>query len=455
MASRLLSRVVWVTLLAATAGMAAAKPAPDQEPGKLIDNLLKTRPWPIVQIFAQTPGNATGSAAMGDWQGNFRRMIADYQKQIPDLVSPYHFLNGNFHLKTLDASGELLAEAGARLETLRRASLEKLGYYPQRRFMTVAQNPGGAGSGAIIDARGYVLTAAHVVARAQPFGMPVLVNVQAPSERMRRDTGLAHAHPEQARQGLGQIEYEATVLTCDRSCDLALLKIHSESTFPCLPVAEQAAPREGDTVVGFAIPDGSSQRIQSWVGRVTGRNHSQFPGENLFFVDFLIKPGYSGGPVCNLKGEVVGQSAALVAISHPNIDSEIPGRTSVALADREHAALRPLKQRPTLESRPALEWVDKQGWRLTDPVPKTLTDIGVEVGDVIVWATGRRCDRYGVENGHITCVWDEQKSGVWDVSSGKDVLGKAIDSAGVGGWLLLRLKRGPESYVAQVRIQGS
>ncbi|MBE7557666.1 serine protease [bacterium] len=333
--------------------------------------------------------------------------------------------------------------------------MEKLGYYPQRRFLTTAVNPGGGGSGAIIDPRGYVLTAGHVVARAQNFGAPVLVLLAAPVERMRQDTGMAHSHPESARQGLGQVEYEATIIAYDRASDLALLKIHSETTFPYIPLAAESRPKEGDAVFGFAIPDGASHRIQSWTGTVTGRNHSQFSGENVFFVDYLIKPGYSGGPVCNLKGEVIGQSSALVAISHPNIDSEIPGRTSVCLADRQHPVMRPLRQRPTLESRPGLEWVEKQGWRFTETVPKALADIGVEAGDVIVWATHRRCDRYGVEDGRIVCIWDEKKTGVWDVSANKEALGKAMENAGVGGWLLLRLARGGQSRVAQVRIQGT
>lgn len=251
------------------------------------------------------------------------------------------------------------------------------------------------------------------------------------------------------------VEYEATTVAIDRPGDVALLKIQAGAPLPFLPLADKSEPAEDDTVVGLAIPDGSSQRIQSWVAKVTGRNHSHNPGDRHFFIDYLIKPGYSGGPVCNLRGEVLGQAAALVSIKHPNIASEIPGRTSVSYADKASAVARPLRQRPALEGRPSLEWVNRQGWRILAPVPRVLADLGVEEGDLIVWATTRRADRYSVEDDRIGCVWDEKKPGLYSVSMGKDFLSKAMEDAGVGGWLLLRLARGEESRVAQVRLQGT
>lgn len=182
----------------------SAQAAREKPPSRLIEDILKQRPWPIVQVYGVAPGNATGSISSGDWQRAMRGMIADYQKEIPDLVSPYHFLNGNFHLLALDASPELLARAEERLESLRRASLEKLGYYPAQRHLHVSGNASSSGSGAIVDVRGFVLTAAHVIARFQQFNAPYVVACYAPVERMRADTGLAHSHPEGARQGVGR-----------------------------------------------------------------------------------------------------------------------------------------------------------------------------------------------------------------------------------------------------------
>ena len=153
-----------------------------------------------------------------------------------------------------------------------------------RRFMP--QNPGqtphefstrSLGSGFIISADGYILTNAHVVDGADE------ITVRLTDKR----------------------EFKAKVIGADKRTDVALIKIDAAG----LPVVKLGDPNKlkvGEWVLAIGSPFGFDNTVTA--GIVSGKARS-LPQENLVpFIqtDAAVNPGNSGGPLFNLRGEVVG-----------------------------------------------------------------------------------------------------------------------------------------------------
>lgn len=135
----------------------------------------------------------------------------------------------------------------------------------------------GVGSGFIIDADGYILTNAHVVADSDT------VTVRLTDKR----------------------EFEAKVLGSDTYTDVALLKIEAGD----LQVAKIGEPENvlpGEWVVAIGAPFGFENSVTAGVVSAKGRfmpNESYVP---FIQTDVAVNPGNSGGPLFNMNGEVIG-----------------------------------------------------------------------------------------------------------------------------------------------------
>lgn len=156
---------------------------------------------------------------------------------------------------------------------------------------TYRYQSGGLGSGVIIDPRGYVITNRHVVADA--------VRIKVITQDAR---GV-------------EKEWMASAVGADPALDLALLKIRGGGTFPALELAGDAPLKVGDFVMAVGYPFGFKQTVTSGIISalkasltVEGRKY-----ENLIQTDSAINHGNSGGPLLNLKGEVVGLNTAIAS----------------------------------------------------------------------------------------------------------------------------------------------
>lgn len=130
---------------------------------------------------------------------------------------------------------------------------------------------GGHGSGVHIG-KGYILTAAHVVADVK-------------SVKIKTDTG-----------GTG----EADVLWANRDHDIALLHTSTKlqlSRIACRPLASGAVTR--------AIGNPGNQEFISTWGRVSGRAINT-PWKGAIVADITIVPGMSGGGLFDEAGRLVG-----------------------------------------------------------------------------------------------------------------------------------------------------
>ena len=151
-------------------------------------------------------------------------------------------------------------------------------------FKRFIPNPGprdfqsqSLGSGFIISPDGYILTNAHVIDAADE------VTVKLTDKR----------------------EFKAKVIGADRRTDVALIKIEA-SALPVVRFGDPAKLKVGEWVVAIGSPFGFDNTVTA--GIVSGKGRS-LPQEN--FVPFIqtdvaVNPGNSGGPLFNLRGEVVG-----------------------------------------------------------------------------------------------------------------------------------------------------
>ena len=133
------------------------------------------------------------------------------------------------------------------------------------------------GSGFIISADGYILTAAHVVENAKE------IIVKLTDRR----------------------EFVAKVVGADRRSDVALLKIDAVN-LPKLNVGDPSKLKVGEWVLAIGSPFGFENSATSGIVSAKGRS---LPSESyvpFIQTDVAINPGNSGGPLFNLNGEVVG-----------------------------------------------------------------------------------------------------------------------------------------------------
>jgi serine protease Do len=160
------------------------------------------------------------------------------------------------------------------------------------------------GSGVIIDGEGYVVTNAHVVARASA------IEVARPG---RREPGRAPSEED-------VLTHAATLVNIAPEHDLALLQIEGQGPFPRARLARPGDLMIGETVIALGNPFGLESSVTRGVLSASGRSLEE-RGERARFRDFLqtdaaINPGNSGGPLANLSGEVIGINTAIRADAH-------------------------------------------------------------------------------------------------------------------------------------------
>lgn len=161
----------------------------------------------------------------------------------------------------------------------------------------------GIGSGFIISADGYILTNRHVVANAEQITVR-----------------LADASR----------EFAARLVGADRHSDVALIKIDGAG-LPTIRVADVSQLQVGEWVAAIGSPFGFDNTITAGIVSAIGR---ELFGESLVpFIqtDVAVNPGNSGGPLLNLKGEVVGINSMIYSESGANMGVSFAIPIDVAL----------------------------------------------------------------------------------------------------------------------------
>jgi len=118
------------------------------------------------------------------------------------------------------------------------------------------------------------------------------------SHGVERDTELSVETAEGKR-------YAATLAGRDQETDLALLKVAPGSLTP-LARAEAGAVQVGQLALALGRPGESG--LQATLGIISARQEAQDNGreEYILHTDAVLYPGFSGGPLVNVAGEIVG-----------------------------------------------------------------------------------------------------------------------------------------------------
>ena len=109
-------------------------------------------------------------------------------------------------------------------------------------------------------------------------------------------------------------EIEAKVLGTDRATDVAVLKIDATG-LPTVTIGDPARARVGEWVVAIGAPFGLDNTVTSGIISAKGRS---LPGDSdvpFIQTDAAVNPGNSGGPLFNLKGEVIGINSQIFSRS--------------------------------------------------------------------------------------------------------------------------------------------
>ena len=146
------------------------------------------------------------------------------------------------------------------------------------------------GSGFIVDAqKGFIVTNNHVVKDAQEVRVTFHDDSTVPAEIVGRD----------------------------EKTDIALLKVKADPkhTLKAVSFGDSDAMRVGDWIVAIGNPFGLGGTVTAGIVSARQRDINAGPYDDFIQTDASINRGNSGGPMFNLKGEVIGINTAIFSPS--------------------------------------------------------------------------------------------------------------------------------------------
>ncbi len=142
----------------------------------------------------------------------------------------------------------------------------------------------GVGSGFIVDPKGYILTNYHVVEGATRITVGLLSG-----EKLR-----------------------GTVKGFDDETDVAVIKVEATHDLPTVRLGDSNASQVGDWVLAVGSPFGLDQTVTAGIISKKERETPSFNAFQRFLqTDAAINRGNSGGPLVNMRGEVIGMNSQI------------------------------------------------------------------------------------------------------------------------------------------------
>jgi serine protease Do len=233
--------------------------------------------------------------------------------------------------------------------------------------------PRGVGSGFILSADGYVLTNAHVVDGANE------IYVTLTDKR----------------------EFKGRVVGLDKRTDVALVKVEA-SGLPKLNLGESRIVRVGQWVLAIGSPFGLENTVTAGIVSAKARE----TGEYLPFIqtDVAVNPGNSGGPLINMRGEVIGINSQILSESGGSIGISfaIPIDEAMRVVEQLKSTGRVSRGRLGVQIgevakdvAEALGLAKAEGALVGRVEPGTPADkAGIVPGDIILRFNGKTIERY-------------------------------------------------------------
>ena len=141
------------------------------------------------------------------------------------------------------------------------------------------------GTGFFITADGYILTNNHMVEKDKTTSVTVTT--------------------------LGGKEYDAKIVGTDPGTDLALLKIQAKDQ-PFAELGDSGQVKVGEWVLAIGNPLGMEHTVTAGIVSYKGRQIDTQSYQDFIQTDAAINRGNSGGPLINMRGEVIGINSNIV-----------------------------------------------------------------------------------------------------------------------------------------------
>lgn len=143
------------------------------------------------------------------------------------------------------------------------------------------------GSGVIVSREGHILTNNHVIANMEK------IEVQLTDGR----------------------SLPAQLIGSDEMTDIAVLKIEAKN-IEALPFGDSDQVRVGQLVFAIGNPFGLQETVTQGIISAKGRRAMADSGVEFLQTDAAVNQGNSGGPLLNLRGEIVGINSAIYSNSN-------------------------------------------------------------------------------------------------------------------------------------------
>jgi serine protease Do len=241
--------------------------------------------------------------------------------------------------------------------------------------LNTGPNGSGSGSGVIISDKGYILTNNHVVDGATQLA--VVFN-----DGGRRDAKLVGTDPLN---------------------DVAVIQVSGK--LPAVAtMGDASALLPGEQVLAIGSPLGNFRNTVT-AGVISALNRSVGAMEGLIQTDAAINSGNSGGPLINLRGEVVGINSQIYSRNggYMGISFAIPIDEATRVAEQLRATGRVIRGRIGVQIGPVSKDV-AESIGLGQPRGAMVSSVekdgpadkaGVEAGDIIVKVDGKAVDKSG------------------------------------------------------------
>ncbi|HEY1066931.1 MAG TPA: trypsin-like peptidase domain-containing protein [Pirellulales bacterium] len=166
----------------------------------------------------------------------------------------------------------------------------------------------GEGSGIIVDSEGYILTNHHVALSGDDVWVKFV------------DGRIQHAE----------------LVGVDALTDLALLKIKPEGPVISAPWGDSQELSVGDWVVAVGSPFGLDRSVTAGIVSAKGRQNlvDNDPYQDFIQSDAAVNPGNSGGPLVNVRGEVVGVNTLILGQRFQGVSFAIPSSIARDVCER-------------------------------------------------------------------------------------------------------------------------
>jgi serine protease Do len=227
------------------------------------------------------------------------------------------------------------------------------------------------GSGVIVSKEGHILTNHHVIADMTE------VRVQLTDGR----------------------NLPAALIGSDPATDIAVLRIDAPNIEP-LPLGESDSLRVGQQVFAVGNPYGLEETVTRGIVSAKGRHTASDSSIEYIQHDAAVNEGNSGGPLVNVRGEIVGINSAIFSRTGgwQGISFAIPSNSASRVLDaivkrgrvvRSYLGVRMQEVWPELARNLALP--DLEGAIITDVTPDSpAARAGLAPGDVIRTFNGKR-----------------------------------------------------------------